>query len=295
LLISSTVSSNHSDGEGGGLYVHDGARVALTGTDVTSNTAVVDGGGMLNLGFVTVTSSTIRANIADAGGGLRVVTGTLTMVDSTLSGNSAIGPVGNGRGGGLDNVGTFGRVSLVNSTVSGNQSTQGGGGLANERGTLDLSSVTLAGNTVISTGTGGGLYNEGVATATLRNTIVALNGVTSGQGPDCAGTIVSDGYNLVQSLLGCTFTGNTASNLIGQDPKLKPLGSYGGPTQTRDLLANSPALDAGNPHGCRDSLNNLLTQDQRGQARPSGPRCDIGAVEALSTQPWRTWLPLLER
>jgi hypothetical protein len=262
---------------------------------VTSNTAVVDGGGMLNLGFVTVTSSTIRANIADAGGGLRVVTGTLTMVDSTLSGNSAIGPVGNGRGGGLDNVGTFGRVSLVNSTVSGNQSTQGGGGLANESGALDLSNVTITSNTVTSTGNGGGLYNAGVATATLRNTILALNGVASGQGPDCAGTIVSDGYNLVQSLLGCIPIGNSSGNITGQDPLLKPLGNYGGPTETRDLLAGSPALDAGNPSGCRDSLNNLLGIDQRGHPRMSGPRCDIGAVEGVSAQPLRLWLPLVER
>ena len=55
------------------------------------------------------------------------------------------------------------------------------------------------------------------------------------------------------------------------DPKLGPLGDYGGPTQTCLPCADSPAVDAGsNPA-------NLLT-DERGNPRVQGP-ADIGAVE----------------
>jgi len=52
------------------------------------------------------------------------------------------------------------------------------------------------------------------------------------------------------------------------------LGNYGGPTQTLDLLAQSPAIDAVvvNAASCTGT-------DQRGFARLVGARCDIGALE----------------
>ena len=66
---------------------------------------------------------------------------------------------------------------------------------------------------------------------------------------------------------------------------LGPLKNNGGPTQTHALLAGSPAIDAGDPSGCRDSQGALLATDQRGFARHVDgnndgiARCDIGAVE----------------
>jgi hypothetical protein len=45
------------------------------------------------------------------------------------------------------------------------------------------------------------------------------------------------------------------------------------------LLAGSPAIDAGDPAGCTDNFGKVLSADQRGTARPQGPRCDIGAYE----------------
>ena len=49
------------------------------------------------------------------------------------------------------------------------------------------------------------------------------------------------------------------------------------------LQIGSPALDAGNPAGCRDFVGKLLTTDQRGQPRPGGTEttgCDMGAYES---------------
>src|SRR5262249_39096890 len=66
---------------------------------------------------------------------------------------------------------------------------------------------------------------------------------------------------------------------------LGPLKNNGGPTQTHALVAGSPAIDTGNPGGCRDSQGALLLKDQRGFAREvdgnndGTSRCDIGAVE----------------
>jgi hypothetical protein len=51
------------------------------------------------------------------------------------------------------------------------------------------------------------------------------------------------------------------------------------------LPSGSPAIDAGNPSGCRDSQGNLLTTDQRGYSRHDQEDtggCDMGAYERQS-------------
>ena len=68
---------------------------------------------------------------------------------------------------------------------------------------------------------------------------------------------------------------------------LGPLKNNGGPTQTLALVAGSPAIDAGDPNGCRDNSGALLQTDQRGFPRhvdgnnDGTARCDIGAVEGV--------------
>src|SRR5262245_53838925 len=60
------------------------------------------------------------------------------------------------------------------------------------------------------------------------------------------------------------------------------------PTHTHALLPGSPALDAGDPGGCRDQNGALLLTDQRGFPRSSDgnndgvARCDIGAYESFT-------------
>ena len=53
-----------------------------------------------------------------------------------------------------------------------------------------------------------------------------------------------------------------------------PLQDNGGATPTHALLPDSPAIDAAASLNCPPT-------DQRGVARPQGPRCDIGAFEAV--------------
>lgn len=85
----------------------------------------------------------------------------------------------------------------------------------------------------------------------------------------------------------CTIIGTVTLN----DPQLGPLADNGGPTQTHALPAGSPAIDAGNAGGCRDSLGALLTADQRGFARTvdgdadGTAICDIGAYEFGASAP----------
>ena len=66
----------------------------------------------------------------------------LTLNDSNVSGNSAIGEFSNG--GGIH--ATFGDISLTNSTVSGNSSYRGGGGIsAGNGGGISLTRSTVSG------------------------------------------------------------------------------------------------------------------------------------------------------
>ena len=85
--------------------------------------------------------------------------------------------------------------------------------------------------------------------------------------PSLTNTIVA--ANTGGDVTGTTTGGN---NVIGVDPKLSPLGDYGGPTQTMPLQNGSCAIDAG-------PETSTLTADQRGLPRPVGSKTDIGAVE----------------
>jgi hypothetical protein len=71
--------------------------------------------------------------------------------------------------------------------------------------------------------------------------------------------------------------------LNNTDPRLGPLQSNEGPTETMALSSGSPAIDAGNPAGCTDGQGNLLKTDQRGMPRPDREDkggCDRGAYES---------------
>ena len=215
---------------------------------------------------------------------------TVTLTNSTVSGNNA----GDG-GGGIRNSGT---LTLTNSTVSGNNAGEDGGGIYDFLGTANSFNSTITGNRsdadLNGTGIGGGVHNAAGATFTFQNTILAGNSETLRVGNffvattgECDGTIISSGNNLMENYdtSRCTVTGNP----LLADPKLGPLQNNGGPTQTHVLLAGSPAIDGGNPSGCRDSLGALLTTDQRGFPRPadgnnnSVAACDIGAYELFTT------------
>jgi hypothetical protein len=101
-----------------------------------------------------------------------------------------------------------------------------------------------------------------------------------GGGPECAtiGSVVQSlGFNLFGPLAGCAFAANM--DILDQDPQLGPLADNGGPTWTHALDPASPAIDAGNPAGCLGPGDVPLTDDQRGELRPAGDACDIGAFE----------------
>jgi cysteine-rich repeat protein len=191
-----------------------------------------------------------------------------------------------GFGGGID-CGDC-ELDVVNSTISGNEAGVSGGGIANG-GTVTLRNVTVTGNTADADGVpnpfdgnddGGGLFNDGGANIFLKNSIIAGNDDLSDEAPIVPERFSSQDFNVFGATAGCTIAGTTTHNVTGEVAGLGPLADNGGPTFTHALLADSPALDAGNPAGCVDENDAPLTTDQRGFERPVGSACDIGALEA---------------
>jgi len=247
---------NGGDGGSGGAIVNYEVSTFLTHTTISGNAAGNGGDG-----------GSGAAGYGGYGGGLESYGGTLGVVNTTVSGNAA----GEAGGGGIGNHGGY------------------GGGVDNYQGMVKLANVTVVDNQTGShRGYGGGINNEGEFI--LKNTIVA-NNTASGGGPDCATMedLHSYGYNLVEDTTFCGIdddggAGTTTGNVYGEDPQLAKLGAYGGLTKTHEPLTGSPVVDTGNPAGCTDTSGDLLTDDQRGFARPvdggnGHATCDVGAVE----------------
>lgn len=271
-----------------------------SGSDLES-----DGGGIFNLGILTLNNSTVRDNSAERDvGGIYNRGGTLLVSNSTVSGNSATfgGGIYNNEGGTVtvtsstingnrsnrDGGGLYsfnGTVTVINSTISDNESEEEGGGIFIYDGTTTVTNSTLSGNSAdngdgSATNDGGGIYNNSNGSLTLNNSIVA----NSSAGGDCVNLGTFNGQNnLIED-------GSCDTNAFTGDPLLGSLQNNGGSTHTHALLANSPAIDAGNNTLCADTatVNNL---DQRGSTRPvdgngdSAAVCDIGAYEAEAACP----------
>ena len=119
----------------------------------------------------------------------------------------------------------------------------------------------------------GGIHNEAGGTIELRNSLLAQN---NNGGPDCNGTFKSAGFNLVGNVSQCSFTPSTGVRL-DNSPRLSPLADNGGLTATHALQFGSPAINRGDPGGCKNHQGSPLNNDQRGLSRIQ--RCDIGAFE----------------
>ena len=291
-VSNSTIRDNSTanDHDGGGISNASGGTLRVSNSTISGNSATGlfgYGGGIENLGTLSVNNSIFNANKAgDLGGG--IITGyegggTASVIDSTFSNNKAVGNGGgiynsgsltvisstfSGNssgyvGGGIENIS---KASVNNSTISNNTATYGGGGIENAFGTASVSNSTISGNSAPSSSN----INNLSGAITLTSTVVA----NSKAGPNCAGTITEkSGYNL-DSDKSCGFT--LSSDLNKVDPMLGPLQDNGGPTQTMALLQGSKAIDWVN------NATDCPTTDQRGDVRPDDGEsaCDIGAYES---------------
>ena len=222
------------------------------------------GGAILNMRQLSVQNSLISGNSAREGGGIFNF-GNMSLIKVTvdsnhdylgLPGGAGIFNMGdalidsstisnNGKPEGYDGIFNQSTLEMVNSTVSSN----GGSGIDNE-GELILNHVTIALNEAGALGSAGDVY--------LTNSLIADEG--------CTGNTIHPVYPNID--IDGTCGGLTVP--VGAI-ELGPLTDNGGNTLTHALGAGSAAIDL--------VVRQCLPTDQRGETRPSGPKCDVGSFE----------------
>ncbi len=244
-------------GGGGGGASSDGGAVtpgaAGFGAGAGGGSAGINGGGGAGAGL---------------GGAIFNDEGSLSLTNCTFSGNTAEGGTG---GGGTD---------------PGDDGQGLGGAVFSRNGTLSIVNVTFAGNVSDDGGAVYHLEEAGVgSTLEIVNSILADSTATV----DCAlfdedATPPSFGAstsNLVEANAGCPAVTVTA------DPGLLGLAlNAPGLTPTHEIVAGSPAQDAGDAGAC-------AAADQRGVTRPQGAGCDLGAFEIGGLAPAAA-IPMLD-
>jgi len=282
--------------DGGGIDrlfdVQSGAGNRLTIKDVTIRNGAADqhGGGIKAFADLIIEDSIVSGNSSGFNGGGIALTNPATVIlrNSLVSDNESLVS-----GGGLGSFGMSGSIVIENSTISGNR-TDGPGGGVSTSGPLRFYNVTITGNRADDDRSGdlgddGGGFFMGGGVLESHNSIIANNVDAGGINiPDCAiaGATydVASDYNILGTSDGCsTFFGHagdqTGSIASPLNAGLSSLGDHGGETPTHSLLSGSPAINHGDPAGCKDDGGSDFTADQRGFARPVAGRCDVGAYE----------------
>lgn len=237
-----------------GAGIRSFGNLTLIDCVVTDNDAHRIGGGVRaqDSDYLVIRNSTVSNNVARglAGAGVSVARGTDGFIDgSTISGNVLMRSNVFG-GGGILCYGPDSHLRIEHSTIANNRSGKNGGGIqVSDRASLEMIHCTVSDNTGL---VGAGLLVDGGAQAQVGNSLVAGNHGANVQGD---------------------FT-DLGGNLLSGDPRLAPLGDYGGPTQTMMPLWDSPALGAGD-----NQIGFGFQQDQRGKPRFADRRVDAGAVE----------------
>ena len=176
--------------------------LTLSGGDATADgglAASLDGGGVRNLGALTLLNVAVTGCKAASGGGVYNA-GTLTLDHTQVTSNTTTGS----GGAGLYNTAT-GTATIIDSTLAHNIASSGGyGGAAYNIGSLTIRGSTLWDNTAY---TGGGVYDNpstgSVVTLALSNSTLSGN-----KGTYYAGGVYLRGLATFDSV---TITGNDAT------------------------------------------------------------------------------------
>ena len=298
-ITGSTISNNETF-SGGAMRTFRAHDMTISESTITGNSASNFGGGLFIATSyrVMVDKSTISSNSVTAlgskGGGLNIVgADDMTISDSTISGNYA-----RDLGAGM-HIGYSGGLHTYNfkieqTTISGNSAEFTGGGIAIENVPgMTVSQSTITGNDA-RLGLGGGMRIDDSPDFNLLNSIVSGNSAVAETeisalnssfdnvsfnvlGDNSSGfdngfmNFSPDATNILAAL-DAGGSGLTAQN-IPLNEIIGELDDNGGPTQTHELVAGSPAINSGQAP-CPDF-------DQNGSERTDG-MCDIGSFEFIN-------------
>lgn len=181
-------------GDGGAIFLGSKARLTVTGSDFTANSASADGGAIAtrtNLqdqsqSALKIANSSFKQNTAgDRGGAIYSNISSNVISDTSFNSNSA-------RLGGAifnddkDKASNVAKLELINSTFTGNKATEHGGALYNK----GLTTITDSSFTNNNAGFGGAIFNTAGAKLTLGNGIT----FTGNEATKAAGAIYNGGY-----------------------------------------------------------------------------------------------------
>lgn len=291
--ITNTAFNNNAATADGAGAANSVSTSSYDNCSFSGNKATETGGGFFNIiGDLTITNSTFEGNTADAGAGLYNTSS--SSAPATAGDPTTIARVSNctfnaniasGNGGAIYNrlrdESSKESLVLAQCTFVGNKAATRGGAIRARAGLTSVQNCTITSNTAGSAG-GGGIASSAdpqeSAIVRIANTIVSNNSSDVDVTEAAGATFASGGYNLIG-------TGNAALPLFTAsgdqtgvtDPKLGDLTDNGGPTETAELLAGSPAYNAGDP-----AITGAGQFDQRGDGFPrvQQGRIDIGAFEA---------------
>jgi uncharacterized repeat protein (TIGR01451 family) len=281
--LSVASSEQRGFGAGGGFRVGStggapgtllATRVKIAGNQAFQGAGVFVSGSAGTRSSATLTDSVVAGNLASNFGG-----GISAFGDVTLNRSGIIGNKSNASGGGLF-LWASPRATLTstNSTIGANQANLHGGGLMTG-GTLNFDFTTLAGN---SAGGVGRNINFDGGTISFSNSLIAGSADNS-----CAnnapGDISSGGFNIDQGQT-CLPIGDANGDGVA-DPAVAG-DRINVPDTALNLVAPNPNAGVywfglGPGSAAIDTGSDFCFQpvDQRGVARPQGPRCDVGAIE----------------
>jgi predicted outer membrane repeat protein len=330
LIEHASITNNESLGHdkykikygGGGIYSNAPLRVA--DAEISNNRAVDNGGGIYSIftrrrqaslveqltekmGVATpppkqimlshmdnalptvLRNVRIVTNRAGNGGGLHL-SGRTDIRNSHIYGNAAVeSPISSG-GGIFAHFSA--QLSLVNVNVLGNSAALRGGGIwFYSVNASQFYNTSIIGNVIGEGGKGAGLFvQSGSAQLELSHSILDQNLAGDGHIDDCAGSIVSAGYNFYRTGDRCKAEAHPgdidASIEQGVDSGVELFADDSG----YRFKAKSPLIDAGNPSGCKDPDGVQPDVDAQGNPRlidgnsDGNPRCDIGAIEMQQAQ-----------
>ncbi len=270
ILTGVTVSGNTASAAGGGIWSN--SALNISGATITSNTATGRGGGVQHENTTQkadIRNSSISGNSGSFGGGVAVLDSAADFVGVLFSNNVATTGATNKFGTQLESRGSV--VTLSNVTVNDEVSAaQGTSSIENVADPGTAAELYITNSTFVgSTGRVGiktFAFAGGNSFAAYGHSIFSSYGtslISNG-----AGTVASSssGFNVFEDTPLAALT--IASDVVGTNPQIGPLQDNGGPTFTRGLLANSPAIDTGDNTQALDlsDLNGgtVLTTDQRG-------------------------------
>jgi predicted outer membrane repeat protein len=265
----------------------DGTRVPVTITGPGAGLATVDAGGapsafvthgMTTLSGLTLTGSRFKLVPSDTPddpptkeyvGAIDNEEGALTVQDSPIADNETRGIINSGT------------LTVVNSTISGNQANQGGG-IYQLSGTMTISNSIIDGNTVsVPDGSGevadgGGIYVKN-ATLTISNSTISNNSSKNSGG----GIYMHEGSEGTTAVVNSIISGNSTGKGNGGG-----IGCYGGllTVVNSTISGNSAGLFGGGVWG-QETIRNSTIANNTASSIYGGGLYDQGHRSSTPSSP----------